>query len=98
MKCHNCTHCRQVPNNVHVACGHQDVANYGLKRGLIILKRAILAHEGAKDDELVHLNVHMGFHIALNPYGIRHDWCFWPVLFDPTWVAECSNFEERGQA
>jgi hypothetical protein len=36
--------------------------------------------------------------ITLNRYGIEQGWCMWPIDFDPTWVTECSFFEEKDDA
>ncbi len=30
-----------------------------------------------------------------NPTGIKGDWFFWPINFDPVWLNRCDGFEEK---
>jgi hypothetical protein len=34
--------------------------------------------------------------MTVDPHGVKHGWCFYPVIFDPIWLTKpCSNYEER---
>lgn len=32
---------------------------------------------------------------TLDGYGVRMGWCYFPMLFDPTWVGPCEGFSEK---
>ncbi len=82
--CFECKHRREIPGDAHSMCAHPAVGGDG------DYLDSTMAMVGGGTSEAAR-----SLGIKGNPTGIRNGWFSWPANFDPTWLDECTGYEQR---
>jgi hypothetical protein len=86
--CYDCIYRRPIPGDVHSQCVHPFVKN-SKERGVSTVVSIVDLLKGESSGVMKELN------ISGHSYGIRNNWFFWPINFDPAWLVTCNGFEKR---
>lgn len=83
--CHECKHRRSIPGNTHISC-HNPSFDSIWENPLSELLSMMGAPSSFKSSSI---------RVIGNPVGIRGGWFSHPFNFDPTWLIECTGFEQQ---
>ena len=88
--CYKCTYRGKVPGDAHSRCNHPAFGKVNDNPFAEMV--AIFAGVGRCSPIQAKVD---GIEVVGHPHGIKNGWFNHPFNFDPTWLLECSGFEEK---
>jgi len=93
--CYECNHRGTLVNNCHTRCLHPEVVELTIDTpDITVLPNFYIMQMNPVVFQIIMRGVEK-LDIKGHPTGIKGGRFDWPVQFDPTWLLNCSGFEQK---
>ena len=96
MNCRDCKYWKTVLGSAHISCDCPRARAFTNDPAIQML--GIMSKRLDVQTLLAFMLVAKLSGVELNHHGVEHGWACWPISFDPIWIENCENFEEKRDA
>lgn len=90
MNCYACQYKRNEPGTAHKSC--RAIKEHPMFNDLSLDQKGLLEILTLATGDFPVTSLKEEPLIQMDSQGVANGWCYWPGLFDPTWIRDCKFF------